>query len=333
MEGMRVNFIVEDMGRFKYLGCATVAREIYLALSKKIDVDWNGKGNDYDIFHFHTFGPYALYRLKRSKSINILTAHSMPSVNVGNIIGSRDLWEKIYRWIYNKFDHIVAVSNVCREELIQMGVKKDSSVIYNGIDLCRFVFSEEKRESFRRRYGLKDKFVVLNVGQKTPRKGIYDFIEVARMLEDVTFVWVGGTPYSILSKDWKRVKMIERDLPKNVIFPGFIPDITEAYSGADVFFAPTHGETFGLTHIEAMACNLPVVTRDLEVFREIHGDKILLGKSVEDFARIIKRLKEDEDFRKRYSNCRKHVEERFNIEKICREHIDLYNRLLDGCRS
>ncbi|HDO19440.1 MAG TPA: glycosyltransferase family 1 protein [Thermoplasmatales archaeon] len=329
MESIRVNFIVEDMGAFKYLGCATVAREIYNTLSDEIDVDWNGKGSAYDVFHFHTFGPYALYRLKTSKGINILTAHSLPSINVGNIVGSRRFWDVIYKWIYNKFDYIIAVSGTSEKELTSIGVEKPSSVIYNGINLDKFVFSEEKRKRFRERYGLEDRFVVLNVGQKTPRKGVYDFVEVAKRIEDATFVWVGGTPYRILSKDASKIKKIENTAPSNVIFTGFLPDIIEGYSGADVLFAPTYGETFGLTQMEAMACNLPVVTRDLEVFREIYGEKILLGRTVEDFAKLIRDLMEDESLRKKYSGYRKYVEERFDIKKIGRDHINLYRHLLD----
>ena len=329
MESLRINFVVEDMGAFRYLGCATLARELYIALSRIVDIDWNGKGNDYDIFHFHTFGPYALYRLKVSKGINILTSHSVPSINVGNVVGGENLWRVVYRWIYNRFDHIIAVSHTSERELRSIGVRKPSTVIYNGIDLDRFCFSEEKRKRFRERYNLGDRFVVLNVGQKTPRKGIYDFVKVARRIKEAVFVWVGGMPYRFLSKDASKVRRIEREAPENVIFTGYVPDVVESYSGADVLLAPTYGETFGLTHAEALACNLPVVTRDLEVLREVYDGRILFGRNVEEFVEIIRRLMDDEDMRRRYSGCRDFVRERFDIRRIGEEHLKLYKRLLD----
>jgi len=324
-----VNFIVEDFGRFKYLGCATVAKEIYNAVKEDIEAEWNGRRSFYDVFHFHTFGPVALTKLKLSKGLNILTAHSLPSINVGNIVGSKDFWEKIYRWIYNKFDHIIAVSETSRKELLSMGIEKPLSVIYNGIDLKKFRFSKEKRERFRNKYNLEDKFVVLNVGQKTPRKGIYEFIQVAKEIKDAIFVWIGGLPYGSFSKNAREIKKLEKNAPHNLIYPGFIPDITEAYCGADVLFAPTYGESFGLTQMEAMACNLPVVTRDLTVFREIYKDKILTGKTVDEFVKIIKSLMGDDSLRKKFTKHREYIRRRYDIRKIGKEHITLYENVLN----
>ena len=327
---MKVNFIIEDMGKFKYIGCSTVAKEIQQSIQNLEDIEWNGKKSKYDIYHFHTFGPIALLKRRFSKGINILTAHSLPSINVGNIIGSKNFWDKIYKWIYNKFDYIVAVSETSKEEIHSLGINKPISVIYNGVNLEKFKFSKEKRQDFRKKYNLDDKFVILNVGQKTPRKGFYDFCALEKKgIKDAVYIWVGGKPYGGLSQDARKINLIEKNASDTLRFPGFIHDITEAYSGADLLFAPTQGETFGLTQLEALSCNLPVLTRDLPVLNEIYKDTILTGISIEDFEAKIRLLIQDEKLRKQYSNHRKYVEENFDISDIGKKHISLYNELLN----
>lgn len=324
---MKVNFIVEDSGVFKYLGCASVAKNLYKGLSKSIDIKWNSSSKDFDIAHFHTFGPKALLYAKKFKGKKIITAHSTPNLNKKNLKFS-SIINIFYKPIYDSFDHILAVSHECRRELKEEGIGKEISVIYNPIDTKKFSFDRKKRDKFRKQYDVENKFAILNVGQKTPRKGIYDFFEVAKKVKNAVFIWIGGFPYYIISKDYKKIKKLEKNKPSNVILPGFLEDIVEAYSGSDLFFAPTYNETFGLTQLEALSCNLPVITRDQPVFREVYGDKILKGNNNIEFVELIKKLIEDKDLRKKYSDFISFVEKNFRTEKICDEHIELYKKIL-----
>ena len=57
--------------------------------------------------------------------------------------------------------------------------------------------------------------------------------------------------------------------------PGISADVINAYNGADVFFMPSYAETFGLVILEALACGVPVVARDIPEFHEIFGNNIL----------------------------------------------------------
>ncbi len=326
---MKVNFIVENKGMFKYLGCSSVAKDLYkgLSKSKSLDIKWNSESKDFDIAHFHTFGPKALLYKKGFKGKKVITAHSTPHLNKENLRFS-SLINSFYKPLYNSFDHLLAVSNDCKKQLIKEGMKKDISVIYNPVDTKKFSFDKKKREKFRKKYNLENKFVILNLGQKIPRKGIYDFFEVARKVRDAVFIWVGGIPYSFFSKDYGKIKQLQKNKPSNVILPGFLEDIVDAYSGADLFFAPTHNETFGLTQAEALSCNLPILTRDLPVFKEVYGNKILKGGNNKEFISLIKKLMEDKKLRKKYSNFNSFVKKNFSVEKISEEHIKFYKKLL-----
>jgi glycosyltransferase involved in cell wall biosynthesis len=282
---MKVNFIVEDSGPLKYLGCATAAKNLYKELLKKINISWNDKSFKFDIAHFHTFGPGSMFYAKRFKGKKIITAHSTPSLNIGNLAFPRAVnW--LYNPIYNSFDHIIAVSEKCKNELIDLNCKPNISTIYNGIDTKKNTPDNSKRNKFRDKYGIKkDKTVILTVAQRTPRKGIYDFLKIAKKFPKFYFIWIGGFPYNIFSKDYAKVNNEIKNCSKNAIFPGFIEDISEAYSAADVFFMPSYAEGHSIVMLEALSMGLPLIARDVEEFREAFNDNLLYFSDINEIVK------------------------------------------------
>lgn len=322
---MRINFVVEDFGVFKYLGCATAAKNLYEELSKKIDVSWNDKSTDFDIAHFHTFGPQSLIYAKKFKGKKIITSHSTPSLNRGNVILSTPL-SLLYKPLYNLFDHIISVSDKCKRELaVEMKIKKEITTIYNGIDVKKFSPNRAKRKKFRKRYGIdKNEFVVLTVAQRTPRKGIYDFLRLAKKLPQFKFLWVGEFPYKFFSKDYFKIKKAIENKSRNSIFPGFVNDITEVYSAADVFFMPSYAEGHSVVMLEALSMKLPIVARNLEEFREAFRESIIYFNEISE----VNENTFDRSLLKKYKR-RTRVVSNFDIRKIAQQHINLYKRIIE----
>lgn len=325
---MRVNIFVEDLLFLKYIGCATAAKTLYKQLSRMsgMDISWNSKSHDFDLVHYHTFGPLSLINRKYSKGIKVLTAHSTPRLNEGNLTFCKYI-NYYYPHIYRKFDHIINISLPCQQEIRQMIPDMSSTLIPNGVDRDYFKRDSEKRESFRKKYHIEDdEKVVLTVAQQTPRKGIYDFIELSRMYPEIRWVWVGGFPYGMLSKDYLNIKRMKSVCGENAIFTGFIPDIIEAYSGADIFFMPSHAETFGLVILEALSCDLPVVAREIPEFREIFGDVVHFFKNGDGAARHIT----DDESLLSSSISSRDFTARYDIKRVAEMHYDLYRKLLES---
>lgn len=321
---MKVNFIVEDSGAFKYLGCATAAKNLYKFLSKKIDVSYNNPSLDFDVAHFHTFGPKSLWYLHRFKGKKIITAHSTPQLNYGNL-AFPGLINWLYPPIYNRFDHIISVSKKCKKELIKKGYKPDITTIYNGIDTSLFQPDETKRKIFRKKLGLTDDdTLVLTVAQRTPRKGIYDFLKAARRFPDYYFLWIGGFPYSFFSKDYRRIKKALKNKPKNTFFPGFVEDIFEVYSAADLFLMPSFAEGHSIVMLEALSMNLPMIARDTEEFKEAFNGTLQYFNSVEDINEDMFSVSKRKEYRKKAKEVSK-----YHIEKIADQHTKLYEKLCD----
>ncbi|MCQ8894152.1 MAG: glycosyltransferase family 4 protein [Methanolinea sp.] len=324
---MKVNFYVEDMLFFRYIGCATVARTLYRHLQgfPDIDVSWKSFANSSDIVHFHTFGPLAGLNRRLARGKTILTAHSTPRVNMDNIALARAI-NKRYPHIYRRFDHIITISRPCHEEVTSMVPDMPVTMIPNGVDREFFQRDGEKGAAFREDYHIPpDQKVVLTVAQQTPRKGLYDFLALSRVCPDTTFVWIGGFPYGALSKDYGKIKKMKVRCGSNVIFPGHINDIIRPYSAADVFFMPSYAETFGLVILEALSCGLPVIARDIPEFRDIYGDSILYFRERSDVPALLEDTAQ-------LDRCARHAREfsaRFDIRDIAAQHVRLYRELAE----
>ncbi len=125
-------------------------------------------------------------------------------------------------------------------------------VIPNGIDTE--IYKPSYNQKVRDRLAPQEKPLVLGVASEwTERKGLADFISLAKDNKDIQFVVVGVTQER------------QRALPEELIGicrTSNVEELVELYSVADVFFNPTYEDNFPSTNLEALACGTPVVTYD-----------------------------------------------------------------------
>lgn len=104
-------------------------------------------------------------------------------------------------------------------------------------------------------------------------------------------------------------------------------DMPEVYKKADVFcLTPNPWESFGLVFLEAMATNLPIVTTDDPIRREIVGNAGLFVDDPEDFHElslaIERALKAD------WGDKPRRQAEKFSWDKIAQEYVSLFKSLV-----
>lgn len=154
---------------------------------------------------------------------------------------------------------------VCVSQWLEARVKESflsgykTRVIYNGVDLSVFKHVESK---FRVLYKVEEKKLLLGVSMHwMERKGLFDFIKLAKLLgDDYRIILVGLSPNEV------------QNLPNNIIpIPPVSSDrnLAEIYSACDLYLNLSYEETFGLTSIEALACGTPIITYDLTAVPEI----------------------------------------------------------------
>ena len=128
-------------------------------------------------------------------------------------------------------------------------------VIYQGIELKSFPYRGLKEE-------LGSPVKLLYVGQLLESKGVSNLVLALALLKskgDFVLTIVGTGPASYMS----RLEEECAELKSNIEFMGKVPidQISELYRAHDIFIFPSIGnEAFGLTHIEAMASGLPVIS-------------------------------------------------------------------------
>jgi len=125
-------------------------------------------------------------------------------------------------------------------------------VIHNGIDLEIF---HHRESDFRQRYGLEGKKIILGVANVwNKRKGLDDFIELSKLLDDSYKIVLVG-----LTSEQKEA------LPEGILGitrTGNATELAEIYSAADVFVNLSYEDTYPTVNLEAQACGTPVLTYD-----------------------------------------------------------------------
>lgn len=139
--------------------------------------------------------------------------------------------------------------------LVKQSILRDYpvEVRYNEINLEIFKPMQDTGR-IRQKYQLKDKFILLGVANIwEPRKGIHDFIHLAKMLDPEKFaiVLVGVKPAQMKTLP-KEIIAIERTENQK--------ELAELYSCADLFFNPTYEDNYPTVNLEAEACGTPVLT-------------------------------------------------------------------------
>jgi 1,2-diacylglycerol-3-alpha-glucose alpha-1,2-galactosyltransferase len=328
-----VNLVSETVDGCKGHGVHTAFVQTKNALERRgVDVRVNS-GERCDIVHIETMGLFSLRQLLRARERAVVTAHIVPESLVGSFILA-PLWLPIgaayMHAFYSLADEVLAVSPEVSEGLLRMKLNVPVRVVPNAVDVERFRPQPGWREEMRARMGISaDAFVAICAGQIQPRKGVDAFIQTAREMPDVTFVWVGGMPFRRLTDHYRHMLDAVDRAPSNCFFVGDVAygEMAKWYASADCLFFPSVQETFGLAIVEAAAAGLPLVLRDINTYRPLFGDSYLKGDEGT-FAQLIGSLRDDEALRTRLTECSQVLAERFDTSRLADHLLKVYGDVL-----
>ncbi|HZP87227.1 MAG TPA: glycosyltransferase [Burkholderiales bacterium] len=179
------------------------------------------------------------------------------------------------RWMYARFDRVLAASNVVLEHLIEIGV---SNAARQPLGVDTAVFHPNRRdEELRSRLGIApNSRLLVFAGRFAAEKNLWVLEQAVRTL---------GPPYVLLAIG----SGPHPPRGTNVIILPFQADasaLAALLASADALVHAGDQETFGLIVLEAMACGIPVIGPDAGGVRELIDDAVGLRVRPKDPAAL-----------------------------------------------
>jgi len=318
-------------------GVGSAYLELIKLLKKKgkdtFDIQINKNIKDSDIIHCHTVDLGNYFKMKKAKVPTIAYVHFLPDTLDGSIKLPKfafNIFKKYVIKFYKTADHLVVVNPIFINDLVKAGLDKDKiTYIPNFVSKDEFYKKDDiDKRKIRKKFKLNDKdFIVLGAGQVQTRKGVLDFVEVAKKLPDITFVWAGGFSFGGITDGYDELKKVMDNPPKNVKFLGIIPreKMNDLFNAADLLFVPSYNELFPMTILEACSTNTPLLLRDLELYEDILFKKYIKGSNNNEFIEAITKYKEDKKLYKEQVENSKYISNYYsedNIYKIWKKYYE-----------
>lgn len=220
------------------------------------------KCENLDLLHVHYAIPnassaYMAKQILKTEGIQIPVVTTLHGTDI-TLVGKDPIYAPVVTFSINESDGVTAVSDSLRQQTYDtFGISKEIDVIPNFIDLERF--KKQKKDHFKKAICPNGEKLVVHTSNFRKVKRIDDVIKVFAKIRkqiDAKLLLVGeGPERSPMEELVKELK-----LSNDVRFLGEIDVIEEVLSVADLFMMPSETESFGLAALEAMACEVPVIS-------------------------------------------------------------------------
>jgi len=290
-----------------------------------------------DIVHVHYAIPHASSAYLTRK---ILETHGLyiPVVTTLHgtditLVGKDVTFAPVVTFSINQSDGITTVSNSLRQQTYEyFDIHKDIEVIPNFIDLE--AFKKYDKDHFKKAIAPNGESILMHTSNFRKVKRIADVISVFEKVQQqipAKLLLVGDGP------ERKKAEQQCRDLniAHNVRFLGKQQAVGELLAVADLFLMPSESESFGLAALEAMACQVPVISSNAGGIPEInvHGETGFLSDvgDVEDMAKNAIFILSDSKRLARFRTNALNQAKRFDINGIMPLYEQYYQKVIDNC--
>jgi N-acetyl-alpha-D-glucosaminyl L-malate synthase BshA len=229
-----------------------------------------------DVLHVHYAIPHAsaafmAKQILRAEGIQIPVVTTLHGTDI-TLVGKDASYEPVVTFSINQSDGVTAVSADLREETYRFfKIEREIEVIPNFINLERF--QRQNKDHFRAAISPNGEKLLVHASNFRSVKRVQDVVQIfARVREQIParLLLVGDGP------DRPQMERLARDLgvADDVRFLGKLDAVEEVLSVSDLFLMPSEKESFGLAALEAMACEVPVVSTNAGGIPELNIDGV-----------------------------------------------------------
>lgn len=302
------------------------------ALSSKIlDV---AKFEKLDLLHVHYAIPHAAtaYMAKqilRSQGYFLPYITTLHGTDI-TLVGKDPTYEPVVTFTINQSDGATAVSDYLKRETFKnFKVDRPIEMIHNFVDLKRF--HKEKKMHFKAAIAPGGEKILVHTSNFRRVKRTEDVVKVFSKIHDKIpskLLLIGDGP------DRQAVEHLSRDLNlgEDVRFLGKQEAVEEILAISDLFLMPSEYESFGLAALEAMACEVPVVSTNAGGIPEIQiqGVTGFMSKvgDVDDMATNALKIFSSAETLNKFKQQAHEQSKQFDIENILPKYEKYYESVL-----
>jgi len=291
-----------------------------------------------DILHVHYAIPHAAVaymakQILKSQGINIPIITTLHGTDI-TLVGTDSSFAPVVEFSINESDGVTAVSEHLRQETMNTSkLKKDIKVIHNFIDFSRF--RKTNKDHFRKAIAPEGEKILVHISNFRKVKRVEDVIHIFERVSKRTkskLLLIGDGP------ERKYMEELCRNLHlcDEIRFLGKQEAVEELLAIADLFILPSENESFGLAALEAMACEVPVISSNAGGIPEVNIDGVTgymceVGDVDGMAARCIELLEDEESLAVFRKNAFKQAQ-RFDIHEILPSYENYYLEIIKSTK-
>ncbi len=225
-----------------------------------------------DLLHVHYAIPHAsaawiAKQILKEKNYHLPFITTLHGTDI-TLVGKDETFIPVVTFSINQSDGITSVSQSLKDETYEnFDIKKDIEVIPNFIDFSRF--KKLDKDHFRKVIAKNGEKIIVHTSNFRKVKRVEDVVKVFTKIKDeipAKLLLVGDGP------ERQNVEKLTRQVcgEDDVYFLGKQEAVEELLAIADLFILPSQTESFGLAALEAMACEVPVISTNTGGLSEIN---------------------------------------------------------------
>ena len=299
--------------------------------SKLVDV---ARYEKLDLVHVHYAIPHASVAYMARKIMEsqgqklpfITTLHGTDIT----LVGKNESYSPVVTFAIDQSDAVTSVSKSLKEDTYKnFRICKQIDVIPNFIDLSRF--TKQRKDHFKVAIAPNNEKLIIHASNFRPVKRVSDVIKIFNIINKKIpskLLLIGDGP------DRNKCEKESRETPagEHIRFLGKMDMVEEILSVGDLFILPSETESFGLAALEAMACQVPVISTNTGGLPELNVNGVTGFMSevgdIEAMAHNAIHILSDENILQKFKQQSLSHARKFDIREILPLYENLYNRVI-----
>jgi N-acetyl-alpha-D-glucosaminyl L-malate synthase BshA len=285
-----------------------------------------------DLVHAHYAIPHAIsaYLAREILRTNLKVITTLHGTDI-TLVGLEPSFLPVMKFSIEQSDGVTAVSRFLREKTTtNYNIDKDIRVIPNFVDTGKY--RRVDNPEVRAKFAPPEERVLIHVSNFRLVKRVQDVIRIfgeVRKKVPSRLLLVGDGPERSACEILTR----EMNLQQHVRFLGKQLELVPILSSADLMLMPSQSESFGLSALEAMACDVPVISSSVGGLPElqVHGETGYIAEigDIDRMAKYAVDLLTNDLKRRQFGRAgRTRAVENFDVRKIVSMYEEYYTECL-----